>query len=479
MEWMRHASDLGYLVAAALFVFGLKNLGSPRTAVRGNQLGAMGMLVAVLVTLLRMGVGEGFIGAPLIVGGLAVGAAIGALMARRVQMTSMPEMVALLNGFGGAASALVALSGLVSFDLAHWTTLDPAGHGAVPIEPAWSVFLVAAGASSIVGWATFTGSVVAMMKLYGTFRRNLAFPGINVVKVALLVVGVAFGYEIWASGPGTVSVVGIVVSASVLGILFVAPIGGADMPVVISFLNSLSGVAAATTGFVVDNTALIISGSLVGAAGLILTAIMCKAMNRPFIDVMFKAYGAPSGGAAPGEKRTVRGYEAEEAALVFDGARSVIIVPGYGMAVSQSQHVVREFAEALERLGADVKFAIHPVAGRMPGHMNVLLAEANLPYEQLVELDDINPYFSECDVCLVVGANDTINPAARTDPTGPLGGMPILDVEKARTVIIVKRSLSPGYAGVDNDLFYRPSTMMLFGDGKAKLTELLAALKEL
>ena len=250
------------------------------------------------------------------------------------------------------------------------------------------------------------------------------------------------------------------------------------MPVVISFLNSLSGLAAAAAGFVVGNDALIISGALVGAAGLILTGIMCKAMNRPFVDVMFKTYGVAAGGDT-GEKRTVRGYEAEEAALTFDGVRSVIVIPGYGMAVSQAQHVVRELGEELESRGVDVKYAIHPVAGRMPGHMNVLLAEANVPYDQLYELDAINSQFSDCDVCLVVGANDTVNPAAHTDPTGPLGGMPVLDAEKARTVIIVKRSLSPGYAGVDNDLFYRQSTMMLFGDGKAKLAELLAEVKAL
>ena len=262
-----------------------------------------------------------------------------------------------------------------------------------------------------------------------------------------------------------------------LGVLLVIPIGGADMPVVVSFLNSLSGLAASATGFVVQNDALIVSGALVGAAGLILTGIMCKAMNRTFGDVLLKKFGG-DGAASSGEKRTVTGYEADDAAMSFDGARLVIIVPGYGMAVSQAQHVVRELGEELESRGCEVKYAIHPVAGRMPGHMNVLLAEANVPYEQLYELDDINSQFSECDVALVVGANDTVNPAAH-DGEGPLAGMPVLDVEKARTTIIVKRSLSPGYAGVDNDLFYRPSTMMLFGDGKQKLTDLLSSVKEL
>jgi NAD(P) transhydrogenase subunit beta len=340
------------------------------------------------------------------------------------------------------------------------------------------VFLVAASASSIIGWVTLTGSVVAMLKLNGTLSGIVSFKGINAVKVALLLLAVLLSWVLFGTPDSALGLLGLILASCALGVLFVVPIGGADMPVVISFLNSLSGVAAATTGFVVNNDALIIGGSLVGAAGLILTMIMCKAMNRRFIDVMLKVDGAAAA-VGSGEKRTVRGYEAEEAALSFDGARSVIIVPGYGMAVSQAQHVVRELAQELQRRGTDVKYAIHPVAGRMPGHMNVLLAEANVPYDELFELEDVNPSFPECDVCLVVGANDTINPAAKTDPGGPLGGMPILDVEKARTVIIVKRSLSPGYAGVDNDLFYRPTTMMLFGDGKKKMTDLLAQVKEL
>lgn len=462
-------ADLGYLVAAALFILGLKKLGSPRTAVRGNQLGAMGMLIAVLVTVAREWADEGLIGLGLIATGLGIGAIIGTLMAKRVEMTAMPELVALFNGFGGAASALVALSELVGSEPATLAERGDLGR---------TTFLVACGASSIIGWVTLTGSIVAMFKLNGTIRGTIAFTGINLVKAALLIGAIGLVVMLLGSPESALAIYGIAVIAGLLGVVFVVPIGGADMPVVISFLNSLSGVAASSAGFVVNNNALIISGSLVGAAGLILTAIMCKAMNRPFVDVMFKVYGAAAGSGTT-EKRDVRGYEAEEAALTFDGARSVIIVPGYGMAVSQSQHVVRELAEELERRGTDVKYAIHPVAGRMPGHMNVLLAEANVPYEKLVELDDINPYFAECDVCLVVGANDTINPAAKTDPTGPLGGMPVLDVEKSRTLIIVKRSLSPGYAGVDNELFYEQSTMMLFGDGKAKLTELLGEVKEL
>jgi len=451
-----------YIISSILFIFGLKMLGRPETARRGNLVSAVGMLIAIVATLIDRQI----ISFQWIVIGLIAGSLIGIVAARAVKMTAMPEMVALFNGFGGAASALVALSELVVFDPALGNDLGR------------EVFLVAAGASSLIGWVTLTGSVVAMLKLNGTLRKSLAFAGLNPLKALLAVACIALcGMLLVAPGNGLV-IGALVLGSCLLGVLFVMPIGGADMPVVISFLNSLSGLAAAATGFVVGNDTLIISGSLVGAAGLILTAIMCKAMNRKFIDVMLKAYGAASASGA-GEQRTVQGYEAEEAALAFDGARLVIVIPGYGMAVSQAQHVVRELAEELQRRGTEVRYAIHPVAGRMPGHMNVLLAEANVPYEQLYELDDINSAFSECDVALVVGANDTINPAAKTDPGGPLGGMPVLDVEKARMAIIVKRSLSPGYAGVDNELFYEPSTMMLFGDGKRKLSELLAAVKEL
>jgi len=467
VEWFQ---ALGYLLAAVLFIVGLKYLGSPRTAVRGNQLGALGMLIAVIVTVaVEFGSEGGIIGWGLIGTGLGSGALIGFIMAKRVEMTGMPEMVALFNGFGGAASALVALSELLGS-----TPESLASRGSLGT----TVFLVAIGASSLIGWVTLTGSVGAMLKLNGTLRGTFSFAGINLVKGALLVAGLVATYMLIGDSTNMILTYGLVGVSCLLGVLFVLPIGGADMPVVISFLNSLSGLAAASAGFVVGNDALIISGALVGAAGLILTGIMCKAMNRPFVDVMFKTYGTSASGDS-GEKRTVRGYEAEEAALTFDGVRSVIIIPGYGMAVSQAQHVVRELGEELERRGVTVSYAIHPVAGRMPGHMNVLLAEANVPYDQLYELDEINSQFSDCDVCLVVGANDTVNPAAHTDPTGPLGGMPVLDAEKARTVIIVKRSLSPGYAGVDNDLFYRPNTMMLFGDGKAKLAELLTEVKAL
>jgi len=467
--------DLGYLAAALLFILGLKKLGHPRTAPTGNLYGASGMLLAVIVTLARIESETGIIGWELIVGGLAVGTIIGAWMALRVEMTGMPEMVALFNGFGGGASALVALSEVLS-------RLDagniPEG---IPLYVTW----IAIGLSGLVGWITLSGSLVAMMKLKGGFSlpggKWVRFPTwgppwLNSVKVLLLFACLGF---IWLSIQEPTNeqwIYGLIACATLLGILFVLPIGGADMPVVVSLLNSLSGIAAAFTGFVLMNNVLIIAGSMVGAAGLILTFIMCKAMNRELRDVLFKAFGG--GSDRETVTRTKVGSDPDEVAMLCDGIAKCIIVPGYGMAVSQCQHQVREFAEILEGRDCEVKYGIHPVAGRMPGHMNVLLAEANVPYEQLVELENINSEFAETDVVLVVGANDTVNPAARSGE-GPLAGMPILDVDKARVVVMVKRSLSVGYAGVDNDLFYEDSTMMLFGDGKEMMMRLVQAMQEL
>ena len=467
--------DIGYLVAALLFILGLKKLGHPRTAPTGNFYGASGMFLAVAVTLARIESETGILGWELIVGGLALGALIGTWMALRVEMTGMPEMVALFNGFGGGASALVALSEVLG-RLAEGNI--PEG---VPLYATW----IAIGLSGLVGWITLSGSLVAMMKLKGGFSlpggKWVRFPTwgppwLNVVKVLLLIA--SFGF-IWLSIQEPTNaqwIYGLIGCASLLGILFVLPIGGADMPVVVSLLNSLSGIAAAFTGFVLMNNVLIIAGSMVGAAGLILTFIMCKAMNRELRDVLFKAFGGSSDRETV--TRTKVGSDPDEVAMLCDGISKCIIVPGYGMAVSQCQHQVREFAEILEARDCEVKYGIHPVAGRMPGHMNVLLAEANVPYEQLIELEHINSEFAETDVVLVVGANDTVNPAARSGE-GPLAGMPILDVDKARVVVMVKRSLSVGYAGVDNDLFYEDNTMMLFGDGKEMMTRLVQAMKEL
>ena len=467
---------LGYLLSAALFIFGLKKLGHPRTAPRGNQYGAMGMLVAVITTVVDMQLSAGGLHWELIVAGLVVGSVIGAIMAVKVEMTGMPELVALFNGFGGAASALVALS--ETWKYIEDSSLD------LPTGLTLQVVMVAAGLSALVGWMTLTGSILAMFKLKGgvqIFGKWFSTPTwgpawLNPVKVLLTVSVLALIVMSIQEPTNTDYLWAIIGISCLLGIVLVLPIGGADMPVVVSLLNSLSGIAAAFTGFIISNPVLIVAGSLVGASGLILTFIMCKAMNRTLPDVLFKSFG---GSTKETVTRTKVGSDPDEVAMMVDGAQKVIIVPGYGMAVSQCQHQVKEFGDLIEeKFGTEVKYAIHPVAGRMPGHMNVLLAEANVPYEQLIEMDEINPEFPECDVAVIIGANDTCNPAARTGE-GPLAGMPIIDADQARTVVIIKRSLSVGYAGVDNDLFYMDKTMMLFGDGKAMMTGLNNAIKEI
>ena len=466
--------DIGYLIASILFIFGLKKLGHPKTAPTGNLYGAMGMLLAVIVTIAQMDFGA--TDTLLIIGaGLGVGALIGYVMAVRVQMTGMPEMVALFNGFGGAASALVAASEVFKLiDSGEWSDL-----GWWHFRVAW----IAIGLSALVGWVTLTGSLLAMMKLkggveiFGKWYRTPTWgpEWLNYIK-GLILIGIVGLLYMTIQEPGNEDyVIAIIGLSCLLGILFVLPIGGADMPVVVSLLNSLSGIAAAFTGFIIGNNVLIIAGSMVGAAGLILTNIMCKAMNRQLIDVLFKSFG---GSDKEQVTRTKVGSDPEEVAMICDGISKCVIIPGYGMAVSQCQHQVREFADILEANGCEVKYGIHPVAGRMPGHMNVLLAEASVPYEKLIEMDDINSEMGECDVAIVVGANDTVNPAARSGE-GPLAGMPIIDADKARVVVMVKRSLSVGYAGVDNDLFYEDKTMMLFGDGKQMMTELVSSLKDL
>ncbi len=468
--------DVGYLVSAALFIIGIKRLSSPKTAPSGNRLGAYGMLLAVLVTMAKMQ-SEGKIELELILAGLAIGGLIGFVLAKRVEMTGMPELVALFNGFGGAASALVGLSeGLKHIQAETVPT------GGVELYAVW----IAIGLSGLVGWMTLTGSLMAMFKLKGGFtipftKKWIRFPTwgppwLNFVKAGLLIAGFVLVWLTIDDPYNTQYVYGIVAVSCILGVLFVLPIGGADMPVVVSLLNSLSGIAAAFTGFVIGNNVLIIAGSMVGAAGLILTFIMCKAMNRTLPAVLFKSFGGS--GDKDQLTRTKVGSDPEEVAMVCDGISKCVIIPGYGMAVSQAQHAVKEFADLLEAQGAEISYGIHPVAGRMPGHMNVLLAEASVPYEQLIEMEDINSELSDTDVAIVIGANDTVNPAARTGE-GPLGGMPIIDADKARVVVIIKRSLSVGYAGVDNDLFYEDKTMMLFGDGKKMMNELNAAVKEL
>jgi NAD(P) transhydrogenase subunit beta len=455
--------NLTYLVAAILFIFGLKGLSHPRTAVRANLLGALGMLLAIVVTLIDRTI----VSYEIILAGLVVGSAVGAVLAVRVQMTGMPQMVALLNGFGGVASTLVA--GAALLEALH-----------LPGDPTLQM-TIATAASGIIGAVTFWGSLIAFAKLQGVIsEKSVVFAGQKAINASLALAAIAFSVLLVLS-PYEISYYWLVVGvSSVLGILLTIPIGGADMPVVIALLNSYSGLAAAATGFVLNNSVLIIAGSLVGASGIILTKIMCKAMNRSLTNVLFGVMGptseTPSADAVYGGK--VKAASAEEVAMLFDSARRAVIVPGYGMAVSQAQHAVRDLANLLESRGVTVEYAIHPVAGRMPGHMNVLLAEADIPYEKLKEMDEINPTFPETDVALVIGANDVVNPVARTDPKSPIAGMPILDVDKARTCVVIKRSLSPGFAGIPNPLFAADNTLMYFADGKKAILDLIAALKE-
>ncbi len=465
-EFLSTGIQLAYLVAASLFILGLKNLGSPATARKGNILASVGMLIAVVVTLLDQAV----LNYSMILLGLVIGSVIGAIAAYKVEMTAMPQMVGLLNGLGGAASALVAVG-------EFWRLLNTG-------EPLTidAVLVVILGV--LIGGITLTGSLVAFGKLQGLVSGSpITFP-LQQPLNAILLIGFLIGSAYLFIAPENLTVfLGLVGVSLLLGVLVVIPIGGADMPVVISLLNSLSGIAASAAGFVVTNNILIIAGALVGASGLILTQIMCKGMNRTLTSVLFSAFGATSSGgggagAIAGDK-AVRTVGADEGAMMLGYARSVVIVPGYGMAVAQAQHAIRELSDQLERLGVDVKYAIHPVAGRMPGHMNVLLAEANVPYPQLYDMDDINPEFDRTDVALVIGANDVVNPAARHDTGSPVYGMPILEVDKAQNTIVIKRSLSPGFAGIDNELFYKDKTMMMFGSARDMVTQLVSEVKQL
>jgi NAD(P) transhydrogenase subunit beta len=420
------------------------------------------MLIAIVATLLDQNV----VSFGVIVAGIVVGSALGALLALRIQMTAMPQMVALLNGLGGAASVLVASAELVN--------------AIVSETPPTGVVPLAVVASVLIGAITLTGSLVAFAKLQELVGgAAVTYSGQQVVN-GLLALGALGLAGTLVMDPLNVPVLLALIGVSlVLGVLLVIPIGGADMPVVISLLNSYSGLAACATGFVLDNSTLIVSGTLVGAAGLILTKIMCDAMNRSLANVLFGAFGAAteSAGGVSGEAetRTVKGYTPTDAAVIFSNARSVIVVPGYGMAVAQAQHAVRELADTLEKKGIKVQFAIHPVAGRMPGHMNVLLAEADVPYDHLIEMDEINPQFVEADVALVIGANDVVNPAAREDTSSPIYGMPILDVDRAQHVFVLKRSMNPGFAGIQNELFFGENTMMIFGDAKETVLKLVEA----
>jgi NAD(P) transhydrogenase subunit beta len=508
--------NLAYVIAAVLFIFGLRGLAHPRTAVRGNRIAALGMVLAILATLLSGRFDYGFIAI-----GVAIGAVIGVVASMKVKMTAMPEMVGIFNGFGGGASVLVAGAAMITA-LAHAAGAE-----------ATTQMKIATVASGIIGSVTFFGSYVAFGKLaeflavkwklhtwqkiikYGfsalvaaggiwfglsagispwslglmasavliglvLLNKKDRFPGMDTLKITIALIALGLGILVVFNPENSLLFWVMVGVAGLLGVLLTLSIGGADMPVVIALLNSYSGLAAAATGFVINNNVLVIAGSLVGASGVILTKIMCKAMNRSLTNVLFGTLG-PTTDTPDAEEvyKTVKSTSAEEIAMMLETARRVAIVPGYGMAVSQSQHAVRDLANLLERRGVEVEYAIHPVAGRMPGHMNVLLAEANVPYDKLMEMDAINPTMETVDVAIVIGANDVVNPVARTDPSSPIGGMPIIDVDKARTVVIIKRSLSPGFAGIPNPLFAAEKTLMFFNDGKKAMLELTAAVKEL
>ena len=498
--------NLAYLVASVLFILGIKGLTHPRTAVRGNLMSAVGMAIAVVATACAIGLNWW-----VVILGVLVGSTIGAIAAVKIPMTGIPQMVAIFNGFGGGASVFVAWAAfvqmirdtaeasdiiqkmatndpsltqqmadrLVEIQFSGIQILDVAGQATA--SPTLQ-FLIATALAGLIGAVTFSGSFIAFGKLqeFKIFWKPWVIPGHQVLNAALAIIAIALG--IWlvaADQPPVAAYVLLVVVALILGVTLTCPIGGADMPVVIALLNSYSGLAAAATGFVIANNVLIITGSLVGASGLILTTIMCKAMNRSLANVIFAKIDASKAGASADEvyEGKIKQTSADEVAMLLDVAQRVVIVPGYGMAVAQAQHAVRDLYNELTEREINVEFAIHPVAGRMPGHMNVLLAEVDIPYDKLVEMDAINPQFAQVDIAIVLGANDVVNPDARTADS-PIAGMPILNVDEARTVIVIKRSLSPGFAGIPNPLFASDNTQMFFGDGKKAITDLTAAVKE-
>ena len=457
-----------FIGVAVSFILGIKLLGSPKTARLGNLVAACGMLVALIATVPLMRVESWNLNCTLIVVGTLLGLGIGAVGAYSVKMTAMPQMVALFNGVGGGAAALVASLEFLK--------------RANSFEGITTFFAVTMLFATLIGSLSFSGSLIAFAKLEGYLEKPHTFPGQNILNG--LILAVILGLCVYLGGWATTNTTAFIVLFSlalVFGVAMVMPIGGADMPVVISLLNSFTGLAVAADGFTINNISMIVAGTLVGSSGTLLTLLMCKAMNRPVTNVLFGAFGSSGGGGKAGASdlggKTVKPIQADEAALLLGYAQQGVIVPGYGMAVAQAQHQVRELSDELGKRGVEVRFAIHPVAGRMPGHMNVLLAEANVPYDQLCEMEAINPTMDRVDVCLVIGANDVVNPAAREDKSSPIYGMPIIDADRAKTVIVMKRSMAAGFAGIENLLFYKDNTRMLFGDAKASLQTLIAQLK--
>ncbi|PLK42344.1 NAD(P)(+) transhydrogenase (Re/Si-specific) subunit beta [Emticicia sp. TH156] len=462
----KYILDIVYLIASITFVMGLKMLSHPDTARKGNLYAAFGMTLAIAGTILLYQHPDGYttrepIKITLILVAFGIGTIAGWLTANKVQMTKMPELVSLFNGMGGACAALI---GIMEYE--H--NLGNPGAMATII------------AGLVIGSVSFSGSIIAFLKLNETMKKPIRLPSYNILNTVVMVALVAFGaYIVYARPEHMLLPVLLFAAALIYGVLFVIPIGGADMPVVISLLNSFTGLAAAFGGFLYQNQVMLTGGILVGSAGTILTLAMCKAMNRPLSNVIFGAFGPSTAGTGAEVTGSIKDISISDTAILMNYAQKVVIVPGYGLAVAQAQHVIHELETLLEERGVEVKYAIHPVAGRMPGHMNVLLAESNVSYDKLVEMEEINPEFTKTDVVLVVGANDVVNPAAKTDPSSPIFGMPILDVENARNVIVNKRSMNAGYAGIDNLLFYQPKTSMLFGDAKGVLTKLVSELKQM
>jgi len=477
--------EICYLIGSVTFIMGLKMMGNAKTARKGNLVGAVGMTIAILGTIfLHDGEVNPMIYG-LIFGAIAIGTIIGWMTAKKVQMTKMPELVSMFNGMGGACAALISL---IEFNHYYHAEFPKVLMGAAlsgEFHPPYG-FLLAVFAGLVIGSISFSGSVIAFLKLNGTMDKPVRLPAYNIINLVVLIA--TFGLMAFLVYTGGILPIGgqlvsyfiyvLLALALVYGILFTIPIGGADMPVVISLLNSFTGLAAAFGGFLYDNKVMLTGGILVGSAGTLLTLVMCKAMNRSLGSVVFGAFGGGAAAAAgPDVKGSIKDIQVSDLAVLMNYSKKVVIVPGYGLAVAQAQHVIHELELLLEERGVEVKYAIHPVAGRMPGHMNVLLAESNVSYDKLVEMDDINPEFEQTDVVLIVGANDVVNPAAKLDPSSPIYGMPILEVDRAKNVIVNKRSMSAGYAGIDNLLFYDPKCSMFFGDAKKALTELVAELK--
>lgn len=467
--------EICYLIGSVTFIVGLKMMGNAKTARKGNLIGAVGMTIAILGTIFLVEHAFNPLILGLIFGAIGLGTVVGWMTAKKVQMTKMPELVSMFNGMGGACAALISLIELKH----HYHTLEDAARDGIQLPPQYGT-LIAIFLGLIIGSISFSGSIIAYLKLNGTMNKPIRLPQYNIINLLVMIATFGFGAYLMFAGGNMMMAYGLFALALLYGVLFTVPIGGADMPVVISLLNSFTGLAAAFGGFLYDNKAMLTGGILVGSAGTLLTLIMCKAMNRPLSNVIFGAFGGSNAAASNTDvKGSIKDIQVSDLAVLMNYSKKVVIVPGYGLAVAQAQHIIKELENLLEERGVEVKYAIHPVAGRMPGHMNVLLAESNVSYDKLVEMDEINPEFEQTDVVLIVGANDVVNPAAKTDPSSPIYGMPILEVDKAKNVIVNKRSMNAGYAGIDNLLFYDPKCSMFFGDAKKALTELVAEIKTL